>query len=73
MKEKNETVYDCTGKEIHKGDLVKWYDPALNYWSKVTYTVYTDPREEMLHLWSPYGECEAFPSECKIIDNHKTE
>ena len=59
------TAYDRRGKEIHEGDIVVWYDPETN--NKEKYEVYGQPTEDMVKLWSEYGECEALPEECLVI------
>ena len=56
---------DREGKQIHKGDVVIWIDPETGRRSK--YEVYEEPTEDMVKLWSKYGECEALPSECVVV------
>lgn len=59
------TAYDCNGVEIHTGDTVIWTDPDGG--RRVKYEVFGEPNAEMVQLWSKYGECEAFPEECKVV------
>ena len=56
---------DINGCEIHKGDYVVWRDPETGATSE--YEVYEEPTEDMVKLWSSYGECEALPNECTVI------
>ena len=63
--EEFDVVIDRKGKQIHKGDTVIWIDPETGHKSK--YQVYDRPLEEMVKLWSKYGECEALPSECIVV------
>ena len=56
---------DKNGKIIQKGDKVIWIDPETG--RKTKYEVYDYPTEDMVKLWSKYGECEALPEECIVL------
>lgn len=58
-------VLDKRGKPIHKDDIVDWHDPETKRISR--YMVYEEPTEDMVKLWSRYGECEALPEECVVF------
>lgn len=58
-------AYDMRGKEIKSGQLVVWHDPETG--RMTPYEVYGEPTEDMVSLWSKYGECEALPQECEVI------
>ena len=58
-------AYDKRGNEIHKGDMVIWFDPETG--RKTKYEVYEEPTEDMVKLWSRYGECEALTRECLVV------
>lgn len=60
-----EIVYDRKGNEIHNGSIVIWRDPETGHKSR--YKVYEEPTEDMVKLWSKYGECEALPHECIVV------
>ena len=64
-------VLDRKGKPIHKGDIVKWYDPCPEGDKVSRYEVYEEPTEDMVRLWSKYGECEALPEECEVVKKIK--
>ena len=61
-----DAVIDANGYTIKKGDIVVWTDPETG--NKAEYEVYEEPTEEMVKLWSKYGECEAYPWECRVIE-----
>ena len=60
-----EAVVDANGYIIKNDDKVIWTDPETG--NKAEYVVYEEPTEEMVRLWSEYGECEAYPWECRVI------
>ena len=64
--EDDEDVVDANGYVIKKGDKVIWTDPETG--NKVKYEVYEEPTAEMVKLANKYGECEAFPWECRVIE-----
>ena len=64
--EEPEPVVDANGYIIKKGNKVIWTDPETG--KKAKYEVYEEPTEEMVKLWSKYGECEAYPWECRVIE-----
>jgi len=66
--DEDETPYDVNGVKLCVNDIVEWTDPETG--RKVKYEVYEEPSSEMVKLCSKYGECEAFPCECRII-GHK--
>ena len=66
MNEFDEIAYDENGKEIHKGDTVIWTDPETG--NEAEYEVYEEPSSEMVKLSNQYGECEAFPEECVVVE-----
>jgi len=66
--DEDETPCDVNGVELCVNDIVEWTDPETK--RKVKYEIYEEPSAEMVKLCSKYGECEAFPCECRII-GHK--
>ena len=64
--EDEEAVVDANGYVIKKGDKVIWTDPETG--NKVKYEVYEEPTAEMVKLANEYGECEALPWECRVIE-----
>jgi len=66
--DEDETPCDVNGVELCVNDIVEWTDPETK--NKVKYEIYEQPYPEMVKLSSKYGECEAFPWECRII-GHK--
>ena len=64
--EEDETALDANGYVIKKGDKVIWTDPETG--NKVKYEVYEEPTAEMVKLANEYGECEALPWECRVIE-----
>lgn len=64
--EEDNRAYDKNGVEIHTGDKVIWTDPDDGH--QAEYEVYDKyPTQDMVKLWSEYGECEALPQECEVI------
>ncbi len=63
-------VLDREGNPICKGDIVDWYDPETEDIRR--YEVYEEPTEDMVKLWSAYGECEALPCECEVVTERKS-
>ena len=59
-------VVDANGYIIKKGNIVVWTDPETG--NKTEYEVYEEPTAEMVKLANEYGECEAFPWECRVIE-----
>lgn len=57
-------AYDANSCEIQEGDRVLWRDPETG--NTAEYVVYEKPTEDMVKLWSDFGECEALPKECVI-------
>ena len=64
--DEDEIALDANGYIIKKGDKVIWTDPENG--NKVKYEVYEEPTAEMVKLANKYGECEAFPWECRVIE-----
>ena len=64
--DEDEIVLDANGYIIKKGNKVIWTDPETG--NKVKYEVYEEPTAEMVKLANKYGECEAFPWECRVIE-----
>lgn len=57
---------DVNGRTISVGDTVIWQDPETLAMAR--YQVTKVHNEEVVHLWNAYGECEAHPQECAVIN-----
>lgn len=58
---------DCWGYPLKVGQHVAWTDPETG--NRSEYDVYQIHSSEMVKLSNAYGECEAMPHECKILEN----
>lgn len=59
--------YDVNGKEIHVGDTVIWKDPDPRGVGIASYEV-DEVRTDMVRMSNRYGECEAPPEECAVVN-----
>lgn len=57
---------DCWGYPLKVGQRVTWRDPETQ--ERKEYEVYEIHSAELVKLSNAYGECEAQPHECKILN-----